>query len=232
MKISICGLNIPSGKAKYNDPILIELEKKFEPKKFSPYFFEFMDKGFEKCEAIAISAEKLLDLLILDMEKLETRIERSSDEKEILLAKKCLGKLEQEIPLCDQDIPADEIELIRALSPISLKPVFVCVNPDEDINSVMEKVMEKSGHIFFYTAGKDDVRAWILKKGATALTCAEKIHTGLAKGFIRAEVINFRDFKDLHNFNEARQKGLFKSVDRNYPVEYGDIVEIISGTSK
>ena len=97
MKIAYCGLGLTPGKIKYNDPILNELEKKFKPKKFTPYFFELCENEFEKCEATVIAREKLLDLLVLDLEKLEARLERSEDDKEKAVAKKCIAELEKEV---------------------------------------------------------------------------------------------------------------------------------------
>ena len=58
------------------------------------------------------------------------------------------------------------------------------------------------------------------------MTCAGKIHTDLAKGFIKADIVSFNDFKDVFNLQEARTKGLVKLVGREYIIQEGDIIEI------
>ncbi len=226
MKIAYCGLGLTPGKIKYNDPILNELEKKFKPKKFTPYFFELCENEFEKCEATVIAREKMLDLLVLDLEKLEARLERSEDDKEKAVAKKCIAELEKEIPLCDVPFSPEEVEILKVLSLVSFKGTVVMDNTPDDINPLLEKAMLKAGSVFFYTAGKQEVRSWIVKKDSDIVTCAGKIHTDLARGFIKADVIHFDEFKNFHNFNDAREKGAMRLEDKNYIIKYGDIIEI------
>ncbi|HBC85688.1 MAG TPA: hypothetical protein DCZ94_01910 [Lentisphaeria bacterium] len=226
MKISFTGIDLPEGKVKYIDPILVELEKKFSPKKVSPFFAEFAKDSWDKAEAIAIHSDNLLDLLIVDIEKLETRIERTEDEKEKAFIKKCLAHLEKSLPLSDMDFPEEDTPLIKLLSPVSCKPTYVCPEKTPEVNGVIKNVLEKAKHSFFYTAGKPEVHSWLIKKGSDIVTCAGKIHTDLAKGFIKADIVNFKDFKDVFNLQEARTKGLVKLVDRDYIIQEGDIIEI------
>ncbi|MCX6985381.1 MAG: DUF933 domain-containing protein, partial [Lentisphaerae bacterium] len=75
-------------------------------------------------------------------------------------------------------------------------------------------------------AGKPEVHAWLIRKGSDIVTCAGKIHTDLAKGFIKADIVSFNDFKDVFNLQEARTKGLVKLVGREYIIQEGDIIEI------
>ena len=69
MKIAYTGLDLPEGKVKYNDAILADLEGMFDPDKVTPFYFELLPDGFAEAEGIAIAAEQILDMLILDMEK-------------------------------------------------------------------------------------------------------------------------------------------------------------------
>ena len=85
MIISYTGIELPEGKVKYHDPILKALVEKDNPKKVSPMFFEFIKEDFPNSFAIVIPESNLLDLLILDMEKIETRLTRTADKKEIKL---------------------------------------------------------------------------------------------------------------------------------------------------
>ena len=226
MKISFTGLDLPEGKVKYNDPMLIELEKKFSPKKVSPFFAEFSKDNWDKAEAIAIHSDNVLDLLIVDIEKLETRLERTEDEKEKNFIKRCLAQLEKSLPLCDLDLTEEDAALMKLLSPVSSKPTFVTDEKSPEVNGLIKNVLDKSNHTFFYTAGKPEVHAWFIRKGSDIVTCAGKIHTDLAKGFIKADIVSFNDFKDVFNLQEARTKGLVKLVGREYIIQEGDIIEI------
>ncbi|MCX6983558.1 MAG: hypothetical protein NT118_02245, partial [Lentisphaerae bacterium] len=153
MKISFTGLDLPEGKVKYNDPMLIELEKKFSPKKVSPFFAEFSKDNWDKAEAIAIHSDNVLDLLIVDIEKLETRLERTEDEKEKNFIKRCLAQLEKSLPLCDLDLTEEDAALMKLLSPVSSKPTFVTDEKSPEVNGLIKNVLDKANHTFFYTAG-------------------------------------------------------------------------------
>ena len=74
MKIAYTGLDLPPGKVRYNDKIFVDLAEKFQPAKASPYYFELLLDDYEAGSAIAIANDSLLDLLILDMEKIESRL--------------------------------------------------------------------------------------------------------------------------------------------------------------
>ena len=101
MKISFTGIELPEGKIKYNDAVLDALAEKDQPKKVSPAFFDFIKEEFSRSFAIVVPERNILDLLILDMEKIETRLIRTADKKEIKLLQKCMDFLEKEMPLCD-----------------------------------------------------------------------------------------------------------------------------------
>ncbi len=78
----------------------------------------------------------------------------------------------------------------------------------------------------FFTVGEDEVRAWTLRRDATAIDAAAAIHTDLAKGFIRAEVVAYQDLIELGGLNEARAKGKLRLEGKEYVVRDGDIVHI------
>ena len=78
----------------------------------------------------------------------------------------------------------------------------------------------------FFTVGEDEVRAWTIPVGASALEAAGAIHSDLQKGFIRAEVIDFEDLIQLGGFTEARQKGKLRLEGKEYIVQDGEIVHI------
>jgi hypothetical protein len=78
----------------------------------------------------------------------------------------------------------------------------------------------------FFTVGEDEVRAWTVRRGANAVEAAGTIHTDLAKGFIRAEVVTYDDLVTLGGLAEARQKGKLRLEGKEYIVKDGEIVHI------
>lgn len=78
----------------------------------------------------------------------------------------------------------------------------------------------------FFTVGEDEVRAWTIRRGANALEAAGAIHTDLAKGFIRAEVVAYADLIAAGSIPEARKIGKFQLEGRDYIVRDGDIVHV------
>jgi GTP-binding protein YchF len=83
------------------------------------------------------------------------------------------------------------------------------------------------GLISFLTAGPDEVRAWPVPDGSTAVDAAAAIHTDLAKGFIRAETVSYEDLVALGSIAEARRAGRLRSEGRTYRVHDGDVLEIL-----
>ena len=225
MIIGFTGLDLPEGKTKYKDEKLIDLVAKDKAKKVVPFFAEFIKDEFVQSDAIVVPRSNILDLLILDMDKLETRLLKleSGDEKSLLT--KCMELLEQETPLCDVDFNDEERELLIATAPISFKPI-VQIEGSEDINTIILSALEKANHMFFYTSGPKESHAWLIQKGSEIIACAEKIHSDLARGFIKGDVVSYEDYMDCHNFNDCKSKGVAKMVDRDYIVQPNDIIEI------
>jgi GTP-binding protein YchF len=82
------------------------------------------------------------------------------------------------------------------------------------------------GYISFFTVGSDEVRAWNVRRGDTALDAAGTIHTDLAKGFIRAECFSYEDCLQCGTEKGLREKGLLRLEGKEYPVQDGDIMNI------
>jgi len=83
------------------------------------------------------------------------------------------------------------------------------------------------GLISFLTAGPDEVRAWPVPAGSSAVDAAAAIHTDLAKGFIRAETVAYEDLLALGSMAEARKHGRLRSEGKTYKVQDGDVIEIL-----
>jgi ribosome-binding ATPase YchF (GTP1/OBG family) len=78
----------------------------------------------------------------------------------------------------------------------------------------------------FFTVGEDEVRAWTVRRGATAWEAAGAIHTDLQKGFIRAEVVRYQDLVVLGGLAEARAKGKLRLEGKEYLVQDGEIMHV------
>jgi ribosome-binding ATPase len=95
----------------------------------------------------------------------------------------------------------------------------------------LERVIRLSfqllGLIVFFTAGPDETRAWTIHDGDTALEAAGAIHSDLARGFIRAEVVAWQDLLELGSTAEARKAGRLRSEGRTYRVRDGDVIEVL-----
>lgn len=92
---------------------------------------------------------------------------------------------------------------------------------------LIEEAYRVLGLISFFTSGPDEVRAWTLHDGETAVDAAGTIHTDLARGFIRAQVVAFDDYmKHDHSFDECRKAGVLRLEGKEYLVKDGDMIEI------
>lgn len=92
------------------------------------------------------------------------------------------------------------------------------------VDVLAETVYRRLGLLSFLTAGDDEVRAWTIKGGTNARTAAGKIHSDIERGFIRAEVISFADFKEAGNMAKARELGKLRLEGKEYIMQDGDIV--------
>ncbi|MGZ6255876.1 MAG: redox-regulated ATPase YchF [Candidatus Limnocylindria bacterium] len=88
------------------------------------------------------------------------------------------------------------------------------------------------GLFSFFTAGEDECRAWTLRRGANAVDAAAAIHTDLARGFIRAEVVTYDDLVACGSMAEARKRGLLRSEGKTYAVRDGDVIEVLFNVAR
>lgn len=225
MKIGFAGIDLPEGKTRYEDEVLSALAEKDKPKKVSPYFAEFVRDEFVDCDAVVVPEDGLLDVLILDMEVLESRLTRAEDESEKAVLTDCLQQLEEGIPLCDQALTDEAAVFIDTLPLASLHGV-VALAGGEDVSEVIRLALEKAGRMFFYTSGPTESHAWLIDKNATIVECAAEIHTDLAAGFIKGDVAGLDVYLAHHNFNDCRAKGASLLVDRDYVVQPKQVIEI------
>jgi ribosome-binding ATPase YchF (GTP1/OBG family) len=93
---------------------------------------------------------------------------------------------------------------------------------------IVHAVYQAVGLRSFFTVGEDEVRAWTIEAGDDAVTAASKIHTDLAKGFIRAEVVSYDALIAAGGMKECKSKGVLRLEPKDYVVLDGDIVHIRS----
>ena len=147
--------------------------------------------------------------------------------REAEIAAEIAGRYKHERTLVDALSAKIEMELGE------LEPEEAAVFMDELglAESSLDRVLRLSyrllGLISFLTAGPDEVRAWPIPDGANAVDAAGAIHTDLARGFIRAEVVSYEDLLALKTTAEARKHGKLRSEGKSYTVKDGDVIEIL-----
>jgi hypothetical protein len=108
------------------------------------------------------------------------------------------------------------------------RPVFQSEYGLPDYRYIRDEFIKTSYELMnlisFFTVGKDETRAWTIEKGASAFIASGKIHSDIQKGFIRAEVIGWREFLDSNGFTKAKEKGLLRLEGKEYIVQDGEIV--------
>lgn len=122
------------------------------------------------------------------------------------------GELEAEIA----QLPPEEVAEFLASYDIA----------EPGLNRLVRACYNLLGVMSFFTVGEDEVRAWTVQRDATALEAARAIHSDLARGFIRAEVISYAEMVACKTMAEARRLGKLRLEGRDYIVQDGDIVHI------
>ena len=113
-------------------------------------------------------------------------------------------------------LPADERESFRAELGVA----------EDGLTLVIRACYELLGLIAFFTVGPDEVRAWTLRRGECSVDAAAEIHTDLARGFIRAEVVPWNRLLEAGSQAKAREKAWARLEGREYVVQDGDCIEI------
>ena len=197
-----------------------------------------------------------LEMVVADRDHVERRVDKVRKEaksgdparrQELALLEELLALLEAGRPLSEADRP-----LPPELEPLTTKPLITVENgpagidcklemelaeltPDEAaefrsgpsaLDEVVRRLKETLGLISFFTIGDTEARAWTLRYGETAVEAAESIHSDIARGFIRAEVIRWDDLLESGSHAEAARRGLQRLEGKSYVVEDGDVVNV------
>ena len=97
---------------------------------------------------------------------------------------------------------------------------------DSGLSRLLQACLELLGRVIFFTVSEPEVRAWPLVRGATALEAAGTIHSDMARGFIRAEVIAWDRLVDLGGLAQARAAGKLRLEGKDYPVADGEVIYV------
>ena len=197
-----------------------------------------------------------LELVVADRDHVERRLERVQKEaksgdrakrQEADVTERLLAHLDEGQPLS-----AWSGELPSELEPLTTLPLVPLENGPEGIDCALEmelaelapdeaaefrsgpsalddvvlRLKEALGLIAFFTVGDTEARAWTLRHGQTALDAAESIHSDIARGFIRCEVIRWDDLIECGSHAEAARRGLQRLEGKAYVVEDGDVLNI------
>jgi ribosome-binding ATPase YchF (GTP1/OBG family) len=95
-----------------------------------------------------------------------------------------------------------------------------------DRDALLRQLMTLSGQMLFFTAGEKEVRTWMIPQGATALEAADSIHSDMARGFIRAEVIRCDDLVRLGSERDVKAHNLARQEPKDYVIQEGDVLNI------
>ncbi len=118
-------------------------------------------------------------------------------------------KLEAELA----ELPAQEAAAFRDGQPSAL-------------DQVVRRLTEELDLVTFFTANENEARAWSLRRGQSVLEAAAAVHTDMARGFIRCEVVPWRDLVEAGSRAEAARRGLQRLEGKTYEVQDGDVLNI------
>jgi hypothetical protein len=197
-----------------------------------------------------------LELQVADRDHVERRLERVRKEaKSGEAAKRAeVTRLEELLQHVDAGASLAEAgELPAELDPLTTKPLLPIVNGPQELDAQLElelaelppdeaaafrdgrpsaladvarRLTEALDLITFFTAGDTEARAWTLRRGQNALEAAESIHSDIARGFIRAEVIRWDDLVRCGSHAKAAAQGLQRLEGKTYVVADGDVLNV------
>ncbi|MFQ5436883.1 MAG: redox-regulated ATPase YchF [Anaerolineae bacterium] len=126
------------------------------------------------------------------------------------------GKLEMELAQLSAEGDEESLEMFMAEYGVA----------ELSLDKIIRLSYDLMGLQSFFTVGEDEVRAWTLKRGATAVDAAGTIHTDLAKGFIRAETVHYQELVAAGGLPQARSAGKLRQEGKTYLVQDGDVINV------
>jgi hypothetical protein len=227
MKISLFGTtDVKLGKHNLKDPRLDQAHKLVEAdKKTNAQVDVVGEDGLVDADGILASHEQKADLLLKDLEFVETRLGRDPQPAERAALEKIKALLEGERFLFNAGLSPEDLQAVAAHNFLTAKPITLA-SPEELQNpdGLLLRAFADAGYICFLTVGGKENRAWPIRKGISAWEAAGTIHTDLQKGFIRAEVIGFADFNEHGGETQAKRAGKQRLELKTYVMQDYDVV--------
>ena len=227
MKIALFAIHgLPLGKRNLKDPRFDQADALVEAKKKSYAQVDVIgDDGLLEADAIAVSQDHRADLILKDLEAVETRLSRNPPEAEKAVLEKIKALLENEQFIFAAGLPPEDMKVVAVHNFCTNKPIVVSNSPElEDPDALVLRAFRESGYICFLTVGGKENRAWPIRKGISAWEAAGAIHSDIQKGFIRAEIISFEDFIQAGGETEAKRAGKQRLETKTYVMQDYDLV--------
>jgi ribosome-binding ATPase YchF (GTP1/OBG family) len=227
MKFALFGItDIKVGKHNLKDPRLDEAHKLVEADKKTNAQVDIIGEDeLLDADAILATQDSKPDLILKDLEFVETRLGRDPQPAERAALEKIQALLEKEQFLFESSLAPEDLQAVAAHSFYTNKPVTVAQpaelkNPD----GLLLRAFQEAGYISFLTVGGKENRAWAIRKGLSAWEAAGAIHTDIQKGFIRAEIISFADFVTAGGETQAKRAGKQRLETKQYVMQDYDVV--------
>jgi hypothetical protein len=227
MKIALLGITrIKLGQHNLRDPRLDQADKLVEAQKKTYAHVELVgEKDQVTADAILVSKAGLGDLLMQDLDFIETRLGRGPSDAEKAVLQKLAESLMNEIPVCRAGLGGEELQTVGAHGFATSKPVIAAEDAELDApDPLLLRTFAEAGWISFLTVGGKENRAWPIRGGSNAWQAAGSIHTDIQKGFIRAEIISFTDFIAAGGETEAKRAGKQRLELKDYVIHDYDLV--------
>ena len=225
MKIALFGIEaIKLGKHNLKDPRFDQADKLVAADKKTYAQVDVIGEDqLLDADVILSDPNQSLELILKDLEFVETRLGRDPQPAERTVLEKIKALLESERFILNSGLAVGELEAVAAHSFYTNKPILIGAAGEPPDNLLLQ-AFNQGGYICFLTVGGKENRAWPIRKGITAWEAAGTIHSDLQKGFIRAEVIGFTDFIDAGGETQARRAGKQRLEQKQYIVQDYDLV--------
>jgi ribosome-binding ATPase YchF (GTP1/OBG family) len=226
VKICVFGIpGVPLGKHNLKDPRLDQADKLVEAKKKTYAQVDVVgDEATLEADVIVVHRERFPDLILHDLEFVETRLGRNPPDAERAVLLKIQAELEAERTMYKAGLSKEELQAVAAHSFHTHKPVIVADNGElATPDPLMLRAFKEGGFICYLTVGGKENRAWPIPQGSTAWEAAGVIHTDIQKGFIRAEIIGFEDFVQAGGETQAKRAGKLRLETKTYVMQDYDV---------
>src|SRR5215471_9135230 len=227
MKIALFGTtDVKLGKHNLKDTRLDQAHKLVEAdKKTNAQVDVVGEDGLLEADGILAFEEQKADLLLKDLEFVETRLSRDPQPAERTALEKIKALLEGERFLFNGGLSPEYLQAVAAHNFFTAKSITLASQEElQNPDALLLRAFADAGYICFLTVGGKENRAWPIRKGITAWEAAGTIHTDLQKGFIRAEIISFGDLIEHGGETQAKRAGKQRLETKQYVMQDYDVV--------